>query len=322
SAAAKPGSGAQAGSPRLEAALNTCYGGTIKAQIVVEDDLVLALDVANVDAETPFAKLLESVAKSSTSASTSAGSRLGGTLSGTAQLTGQGTTLLSFLTGLRGTVEARLENGFLTTDNQKAPFKSLRMRFQGEGKTSAGRSTSVPYTGQWFADIETPAYRGTANLNGAVLFSTSNWLPIRIESVPARLSGSGFGFGGTADCTLSFESNAQSLTFAGLQAAFSTTRGTTTPFPSAPKNSLAGTLRVRHLQQAPTWEGTLNLSVPDLRSFLVDQGYGVVGALPPDTLKSLRVSGDLYLSEQDVRLSKLHGQVDKTSFSGSVSRQA
>lgn len=296
--------GALFGRPRLELALKKLYGGKVQSFLTFEEALYLELAFSDISAET----LCKRIAGGSSS--------LGGKLSGTAHFKGRGNTTLAFASSLQGKANLTLSNGFLISrrgnKEERFPFQMLKANFTGKANRSKEKRPSVvPFTGQWLLGITTPKWTGIAQAQGPVLFSTRNWLPRRIESLPVHFSGTAGKAQGTASLQLSLDIPASEVTLDQIKG-----QGTFGNKPTS-LTSASGVLKGTHLASSPSWEGFLTLSSSECRTLLEWCGIHVQ-EVPAGVLRQGNFSGKIFFSDSRRSLTDLRGTIDDTTFSGSL----
>lgn len=295
--------GAFLGSPHLELGLKNLYGGRVQTSLTFNEATHLEVAFSDISAETLCKRI-------------SGSSSLEGKLMGTASFKGRGNTTLEFMSSLQGKANLALSNGVLISKREnkveRFPFQMLRASFTGNATPSKEKRPSiVPFTGHWLLGMTTSDWSGTAQAQGSVPFSTRNWLPQRIVSLPVQFSGTAKKAQGTASFHLSADIPASEITLAQIkgQGIF-----------DKKSNSLAsvsGMLKGTHLASSPSWEGFFTLSSPACRPLLEWCGIQVQ-EVPIGMLRQGDISGKIFFSDSRRALTDLRGTVDETTFSGAL----
>jgi AsmA protein len=169
----------------LEFTAASFYGGTAKALLDIVDDYRLQFTAADVALARPAAIV---------SGRESAAGKLGLK----AALRGQGHSLGAVAASMRGTLDARIDDGFLLVWRngalERQPFTRFDLRGEATGQGLPGGKVPpnpparLPWTGAWRAAMRTPT--GTeweATANGPLLFDTATGLPVAADRLPATL---------------------------------------------------------------------------------------------------------------------------------------
>lgn len=169
----------------LEFTAASFYGGTAKALLDIVDDYRLQFTAADVALARPAVIV-------------SGRESAAGKLAVKATLRGQGHSLGAVAASMRGTLDARIDDGFLLVWRngvlERQPFIRFDLRAEAVGQGLPGGKVPpnpparLPWTGAWRAAMRTPT--GTeweATANGPLLFDTATGLPVAADRLPAAL---------------------------------------------------------------------------------------------------------------------------------------
>ena len=325
---------------RLDFSLAAFYKGNLEASLILEKDAKVSVNMQDVDAEETITRI--------------AGSPLaGGQLTARAGLRrqgGLGSSLADFAAKLEGMVDIQIKNGFHLAgegaSQQRRPFTSAVATFQGRGGLAAQAPTAsttspipadaplhkmpatLPYTGAWRLDLATRDWQAGVRLDGTVDLSTRNWLPVKSENTPGRLSVTYGGLRAAATGRMSFSQPEGSASLNAASGDLRPVSGTST-LPAefsgdiilAPDKAGPAANSTASLYPGQTLSGKLSFSAPALRP-LLQQGLlsaETLGALPHDAFRRMTLACGFYFSDRETRLTGISGSLDTTNFSGSLS---
>lgn len=165
----------------LEFAASSFYGGSARAALDIVDDYRLQLTATDVALARPAVIV---------SGSESAAGRLGLK----ASVRGRGEGLAAVVASMRGTLEARVDDGFLLVrrggTQERQPFVRLDLRgdASGAGLQNGKAPKRLAWTGNWRAAMRAPSgAEWEATASGPLLFDTATGLPVAAERLTANV---------------------------------------------------------------------------------------------------------------------------------------
>ncbi|HEU6438652.1 MAG TPA: AsmA family protein [Nitratidesulfovibrio sp.] len=292
----------------LEFTAASFYGGTAKALLDIVDDYRLQFSATDVALARPAVIVSgrESVA---------------GKLALKASVRGQGHTLGAVVASMRGTLDARIDDGFLLVWRngalERQPFARFDLRGEASGQGLPGGKTParLAWTGAWRTAMRTPSGADwEATANGPLLFDTATGLPVAADRLPATLRLSlppaltDLDRAVEARFTgpVRFDFDAGSLSSERLELESLGARGTLS-------------LTATGMNKTPAWAGTLSARFPDPRATL--RGLGLPEwKMGDNALRAAELSGDFRQSGDTFELSNAQLVLDGQPVSGTVAR--
>uniref|UniRef100_B8DNW5 Uncharacterized protein n=1 Tax=Nitratidesulfovibrio vulgaris (strain DSM 19637 / Miyazaki F) TaxID=883 RepID=B8DNW5_NITV9 len=296
----------------LEFTAASFYGGTAKALLDIVDDYRLQFTAADVALARPAAIV-------------SGRESAAGKLALKAALRGQGHSLGAVAASMRGTLDARIDDGFLLVWRngalERQPFTRFDLRGEATGQGLPGGKVPprpparLPWTGAWRAAMRTPS--GTeweATANGPLLFDTATGLPVAADLLPATLRLALPPALTDLDRTVEarftgpvrFDFDAGSLSSDRLEAESLGARGSL---------SLSAT----GMNKVATWAGTLSARFADPRATL--RGLGLAPWKMSDgALRTADLSAGFHQSGNTFDLTNVRLVLDGQPVAGTVSR--
>ena len=292
----------------LEFMAASFYGGTVKALLDIVDDYRLQLTAAEVALARPAVIV---------SGRESAAGKLGLK----ASVRGQGHSIGAVVASMRGTLDARLDDGFLLVWRngalERQPFTRFDVRGEatGQGLPNGKAPARLAWTGAWRTAMRTPS--GTeweATANGPLLFDTATGLPVAADRLPATLRLSlppGLtDLDRVVDVRLSgpvrFDFDAGTLNGDRLEVEALAARATM---------SLAAT----GMSKAAMWSGTLNARFADPRATLRAVGLPE-WKMADDALRAADLAASFRQAGNTLDLTDIQLVLDGQPVSGNVSR--
>ncbi len=317
-------------SVKLAFGLESFYNGTVKAELLLGNEIRLSCSLHDVDSEKPVTLLAGT-------------QRFGGVLSGSLDLRRNGEfggSLADFIRNSRATFEIMAQNGFwtclqgrtsekakgnarATSAGARQPFEKIVLAFEGQGteSTASGQQPDMATcSGNWRLEMNTADWQAALRLNGPVTLSTRTGLPLSVPAGRARLSAVLEACQVTASGNISFNTAKRTFTCTDM-------RGDLRPagVPSAVPAALSGDLEMLPAKDAPgeVFSGRLSVSAPALRPLLWGKlPAETLARLPQEALRTLNASGSFSFSEKELRLENVRGRLDATTFSGTATRRA
>ncbi|MBG3876926.1 cell envelope biogenesis protein AsmA, partial [Desulfovibrio oxamicus] len=296
----------------LEFTAASFYGGTVKALLDIVDDYRLQFTAADVALARPAVIV-------------SGRESAAGKLALTAALRGQGHSLGAVVASMRGTLDARIDDGFLLVWRngalERQPFTRFDLRAEAAGQGLPGGKVPpkppvrLPWTGAWRAAMRTPV--GTeweATANGPLQFDTATGLPVAADRLPATLRLS------LPPALTDLERTVEAR-FAG-PVRFDFDAGTLNS-DRLDVESLGArgnlSLSATGMSKAATWEGTLSARFPNPRATL--RGLGLAPWQMADgALRSAELSAGFRQSGNMLDLTNARLVLDGQPVAGTVSR--
>lgn len=298
----------------LEFAAASFYGGTAQALLNIADDYRLQFTAAGVDLAHPAAIV-------------SGREAVAGRLAMNADLRGRGQTVAGVVAAMRGTLDARIDDGFLQVLRngvlERQPFVRFELRGEASGQGLSEGTAPAPASGRlarvgvWRTAMRTSG--GTqweATASGPLLFDTTTGLPVaadrllatvrlspppgffdRDRTVAVRLSG-----------PLRFDLDAGTLRTDRLEWEFPGARGVVA-------------LNATGLNTTAAWTGTVTARFPDPRATLRELGVAL-WKMGDTALRSAELSASMRQSGDTFTLSDARLVLDGQPVTGSVSCMA
>ncbi|MGJ3523511.1 AsmA family protein [Nitratidesulfovibrio sp. D1] len=292
----------------LEFTAASFYGGTAKALLDIVDDYRLQFTATDVALARPAVIV-------------SGRESAAGRLALKADVRGQGHTLGAVVASMRGTLDARIDDGFLLVWRngalERQPFSRFDLRGEASGQGLPGGKTParLAWTGAWRTAMRTPT--GTdweATATGPLLFDTATGLPVAADRLPATLRLSLppalTGLDRTVETRFSgpvrFDFDVGTLSSDRLELEALAARGTMA-------------LSATGLNKVAAWAGTLSARFPDPRATL--RGLGLPEwKMGDNALRTAELSTEFRQSGAAFDLSDARLVLDGQSVSGNVSR--
>ncbi len=286
----------EADTPRLSLEVGSLYGGRFSGSLIPGDVIKMTMNFAGLNVE----PLLVSLGQPSV---------WKGRLTAAASLSADGSNASRFLSSVKGSMTARLDNGSLMLADKGArqSFKKLGFSFQGRGQ-KGNVPTAFVCVGKWTGEVDQENTHLTANIEGPVRFT---WGPQGMHAsgadLKSSLSAGQKGLAGTLSGILGFDTDKGMLEINGIQG-------------RSDGADLTGTIKGSDLRHAARWEGNLTLVNGNLRRVLAACD-ALPDGLPSSALRNLSASARFSMNGDTLEIREVRGKLDQTLFSGQLGKK-
>ena len=277
---------------------------------------------------------------------------LGGRLHLDTEFTAQGRSLAAFFATQSGSVQARLDQGYILVDadkKDKLPFQRLQWESRvrgsceptssadtGKGRSPASRlPAELSYTGLWKLNMDAPLLKASFQLDGPISFATKGFLPLRVSKVPGRLTLEPAGSeksperspdkspeksqGGESLSADQFKAEATGLfSLHSGQRLLALDEGRIS-LPALADLVLKGSVRTQLAPQGPHIQGNLEAQTPRARRLLRLLVPAMADALPATALGPAEAHAQFSYQDRELHLSQIRANVDGLTAKGSLS---